>query len=172
MKKVSLRDLTLEQYKEIVNNNCAGARCNNCIFRNVICYATGENCWVNHKELYSDKFLNQEIEIEEPLLNEEEKDFIKDFIKKHINKNNEYYGNFTIRLIKRGDIRTLWFYKKYHTRTTKIIEINRIIPIVEYNEIKEFFICLSAIDYFNQLEMDREYTMEELGIELEENNED
>lgn len=168
MKKVSLRDLTLEQYKEIINNNCKGTRCNNCIFRNVICYVTGENCWVNHKELYSDKFLDQELEIEEPLLNEEEKDFIKDFIKKYINKNNEYYGNFTIRLIKRGGIRTLWFYKKYHTRTTEMREINRIIPIVEYNEIKEFFICLSEIDYFNQLEMNREYTMEELGIKLEE----
>lgn len=161
MKKVSLRDLTLEQYKEIVNNNCAGARCNNCIFRNVMCYATSKNCWVNHKELYSDDFLDQELEIEEKLLlNEKEKDFIKKFIKEYIMARCENYRNYSVQLIKRRGLRLLWVYKKYET-----IYLRN--PIVEYYETKEYFISAS-IDKFNQLEMGRDYTMEELGINLEE----
>lgn len=36
-----------------------------CDFDNVQCEADSKQCWVKHKELYSDKFLDQEIEVEE-----------------------------------------------------------------------------------------------------------
>lgn len=63
-KKVKLRDLTEEQLERY----CDGVRgriCEKCIFRNVSCEAYTSGCWVKHKDLYSDKFLDQEIEIED-----------------------------------------------------------------------------------------------------------
>ena len=62
--KKKLRDITEEEFKNWMNKNCfLGKDCNKCIFNNVYC--STERNWVNHKDLYSDKFLNQEIEVEE-----------------------------------------------------------------------------------------------------------
>ena len=63
-KKVKLRDLTEEQYKNWHKNNCNKLECKDCVFCNVRC-SFGVVCWVRNKDLYSDKFLDQEIEIEE-----------------------------------------------------------------------------------------------------------
>ena len=64
-KKKKLRDLTPEEWdkwKEI----CSYTSCSECIFRYVSCIRSDrEECWVNHKDLYSDKFLDQEIEVED-----------------------------------------------------------------------------------------------------------
>lgn len=61
-KKVKLRDLTLKQlYRYCITRT----NCRECAFRFVICYPESSGCWINHKDLYSDKFLDQEIEIEE-----------------------------------------------------------------------------------------------------------
>ena len=64
-KKKKLRDLTVEEYKKWLANYCENRhiRCEGCIF-------SGSDCsikfgWINHKDLYSDKFLDQEIEVEE-----------------------------------------------------------------------------------------------------------
>ena len=63
-KKKKLRDITEEEFKNWMNKNCfLGSDCNKCIFSNVYCSA--ERNWIYHKDLYSDKFLNQEIEVEE-----------------------------------------------------------------------------------------------------------
>ena len=63
-KKKKLRDLTPEDFDKWHRKNCGN--CNKCIFNNVICEKSSENwSWINHKDLYSDKFLNQEIEVEE-----------------------------------------------------------------------------------------------------------
>lgn len=68
-KKVKLRDLTEEQFKKycksFTRNNNYGNDCDKCVFHNVSCIYWYENCWIKHKDLYSDKFLNQEIEIED-----------------------------------------------------------------------------------------------------------
>lgn len=63
-KKIKLKDLTREEYEKWIQKNCYGYTCENCIFYKVDCrkYNTG---WINNKDLYSDKFLNQEVEIEE-----------------------------------------------------------------------------------------------------------
>ena len=62
-----LRDVTPAEYKNWFNNVCGNGiiRCRACIFNNVQCEANSEECWVKHKDLYSDKFLDQEIEVEE-----------------------------------------------------------------------------------------------------------
>ena len=63
-KKKKLRDWTMEEYKKWLEKNCKNNICDKCIFNNVVC-SNAESSWVNHKDLYSDKFLNQEIEVEE-----------------------------------------------------------------------------------------------------------
>ena len=66
-KKKKLRDLTPEEWDKWHRKNCGFATdCNKCIFNNVICEKSSENwSWIHNKDLYSDKFLNQEIEVEE-----------------------------------------------------------------------------------------------------------
>ena len=66
-KKKKLRDFTPEDYKRWRCNNCARAilSCEECIFDCVNCDNNSKKCWVNNKDLYSDKFLDQELEVEE-----------------------------------------------------------------------------------------------------------
>lgn len=63
-RKVKLRDLTKEQYREY-EKGCSDRICTECLFRAVECELNRTSCWFHHKDLYSDKFLDQEIEIEE-----------------------------------------------------------------------------------------------------------
>lgn len=63
-KKVKLRDLTEEQYSSRLKNYC-NLHCKYCCFNTVLCNYQYERCWLNHKDLYSDKFLDQEVEVEE-----------------------------------------------------------------------------------------------------------
>ena len=64
IKKVKLKDLTKEQYISRFKNYC-DLHCEHCPFEAVLCDYQYERCWFNHKNLYSDKFLDQEIEVEE-----------------------------------------------------------------------------------------------------------
>lgn len=62
-KTKKLRDLTEEEWNKWKQKNCNN--CDKCIFRYASCYNSYENCsWIHHKDLYSDKFLDQEIEVE------------------------------------------------------------------------------------------------------------
>ena len=61
-KKKKLRDLTLEEFEKWRHKNCICNDCGSCPFNNVYC-ASDERVWVNHKDLYTDKFLDQEVEI-------------------------------------------------------------------------------------------------------------
>ena len=64
-KKKKLRDLTQEEYGKWVIENCDNGilSCRDCVFRYVNCDKHFR--WIDHKDLYSDKFLDQEIEVEE-----------------------------------------------------------------------------------------------------------
>ena len=61
-KKVKLRDLTEEQYIKWQDKNCEKYDCSKCPFRCVDC---NRAFWMNCKDIYSNKFLDQEIEVEE-----------------------------------------------------------------------------------------------------------
>lgn len=63
-KKIKLRDLTKRQYDRWIKK-CCDEHCENCRFGAVECNYACRRSWINHKELYSDNFLNQEIEVEE-----------------------------------------------------------------------------------------------------------
>ena len=66
--KIKIGDLTCENNKSynylvvLGDVNCLG--CKNCIFKGVECNLEWKSCWIKHKDLYSDKFLDQEVEIE------------------------------------------------------------------------------------------------------------
>lgn len=64
-RKIKLKDLTFEQYKKWYKDNCSNTKCVECVFFNVLCGITCYGCWVKHKDLYSEKFLNQEVELGE-----------------------------------------------------------------------------------------------------------
>lgn len=68
-KKVKLRDLTQEQYTNWQNKHCkdCDVDCNDCPFVKVVCTEDKRfnDGWIKNKDLYSDKFLDQELEIEE-----------------------------------------------------------------------------------------------------------
>lgn len=66
-KKKKLRDLTLEEFDIWCDKHCdsySDAECEKCPFNYVECGINDDRCWVEHKDLYSDKFLDQEIEVE------------------------------------------------------------------------------------------------------------
>ena len=65
-KKKKLRDLTNDEYTKWKVKNCDNVNrsCTNCIFRYANCSGTNFG-WANNKDIYSDKFLDQEIEVEE-----------------------------------------------------------------------------------------------------------
>lgn len=62
-KKKKLRDLTLEEYKKWLKKNCSNLSCEDCVFLKAKCNTNSIGCWINHKDAYSEKFLNQEIEV-------------------------------------------------------------------------------------------------------------
>ena len=64
-KKKKLRDWTIDDLKKWTNVNCRELTCDGCLFRNVFCSTYGIRVWIKHKDLYSDKFLDQEVEVPE-----------------------------------------------------------------------------------------------------------
>ena len=59
-------DITAQEYQCYIKQNCEarGSCVKNCPIYYVNCSTNDANCWVFHKEIYSDDFLNKEIEIE------------------------------------------------------------------------------------------------------------
>jgi len=80
-KKIKLRDMTEEQFFAFKHSDsCIKKSCDDCLFHYTSC-SVMERCWAKHKDLYSDKFLDQEVEIEVPdILTPEEKEYLKAFI--------------------------------------------------------------------------------------------
>lgn len=88
-REIKLRELTKEQWDNWIENNCnLKMDCKNCPIYNTYCDSSeDENCWINHKDIYSDKFLNQEVEIEIPdILDEKEKEYLSNVIKPFRNR--------------------------------------------------------------------------------------
>lgn len=101
--KIKLRDLTEEQYWKYNKKGCY-TTCDKCMFRLVNCTNHDENCWIHHKDLYSDKFLDQEIEIEvEPIFTDKEREYLHNWLEPFKDRIEEIkliklgnYGNDTI----------------------------------------------------------------------------
>lgn len=70
-----LKDLTAEEYIDWYAKNCCKTiLCGDCPLQDVKCSPASLDCWVEHKELYSDLLLEQKISLDNdpPLLNKEE----------------------------------------------------------------------------------------------------
>lgn len=62
--KKKLRDLTPKEWDKWIDKECQLTICDNCPFRNVPCTRSiNKQSWINHKDIYSDEFLDQEIEV-------------------------------------------------------------------------------------------------------------
>lgn len=135
---IKLRDMTEEQYETWRKLNCLGANCNTCPFLRARCIL-GEFCWVKNKDIYSDKFLDQEIKIEIELLTPKEKEYLESVIRPFKDKvvsisKREFTSNINyISILIKDDYR-----------------IN--LP----NFVKNY--------YYKNMEVFREYTLKDLGL--------
>lgn len=155
MKKlIKLKDLTKEQWDNCNSDICSTIRCENCIFYKVYCGTTLEKkSWINNKDLYSDKFLNQEIEIEIPdILDKEEKEYlsavIKPFRKKFVNIKKEVR---TFGLTKVDE--RLYYYLTIRIESKTHVLSDEYIDLPYFKE-----------DMYKGMEVDKCYTLEELGL--------
>ena len=137
--KIKLRDLTEEQYEEWKKQNCGKKLCEECIFNFTNCFARSENSWMNNKDLHSDKFLEQEVEIKREILTEKEKAYLSVVIKPFRN---------SVVWIKKQDYYPDGQYIK--------IEIKKDVPVV--------FPLFEENKYYKGMEVDKKYTLEELGL--------
>lgn len=63
-RKIKLKELNDMEYEKWLHKNCDPTDCKNCVFNKVNC-SNNYYGWISNKDLYSNKFLNQEIELEE-----------------------------------------------------------------------------------------------------------
>ena len=143
-----LRDVTKEEYSKWKRSDCcSGAVCYKCPFYNVSCCEDSVDSWVNHKDLYNDKFLDQTIEVEVPdILNKEEKEYLSAVIKPFRDK---------IKAIKKE---TLISIKKEFIRI-----------IYKEDDSDNYFCAISLPEFgintmYKGMEKKKEYTLEELGL--------
>ena len=80
--KKKLKYLTPEEFYNWEKENCGCSECNACLFKSANCNLYDEDSWVNHKELFSNEFLNQELEITTlDILDRKEKEYLRNVIK-------------------------------------------------------------------------------------------
>lgn len=144
--KKKLRDISLEEFKVY----CKQLSCEKCVFSKVCCDEFSSDCWINNKDIYSDKFLNQEIEIEiKDVLDEKEKKYLKSIIRP--------FKDRVVSIEKKKNINSEGtFY--YITIATKSVVNDNIIEI-------------TALPYFNMeskmyegMELNKEYILKELKL--------
>ena len=141
--KIKLRDLTEEQFIEwkIQNGGCRDRICENCVFKAVNCAFNAANSWVKHKELFTDKFLEQEIEIEvEPILTDKEKAYLFHIIKPFRNSVG-YIAKIPIKEIKKAEFIQIGYNGEWFS-----------LPPFEPGE------------YYENMELYKKYTLEELDL--------
>lgn len=145
--KKKLKDLTPSEYIEWEKKHCAlnTIDCANCAFHYVMCRSWGPS-WVKHKNLYSDNFLDQEIEIEiKDVLDEVEKKYLKSIIRPFKDR---------VEYIEKKSIGTLYFI----AISIKSIAIDCSIETIylPYFEPKS--------KMYEGMELNKEYTLKELGL--------
>lgn len=147
MIKKKLRDITKEEYYNWLTNDKNCQKCDGCIFSKVECQPNIDKCWINHKNIYSDYFLNQTIEVEGEILTNKEKDFLFSLV--------ELFGEF-------GEVIAL-------KKTRLILNEKNYLAIKLRNKINGEIEDISLPDFksgtmFKKMEINKEYTLEELGL--------
>lgn len=142
--KKKLRDLTKEEYRKNRGQICEKYdSCLTCPFGKVKCSENDFLLWQNHKDLYSDKFLDQEVEIEVPdILTKEDKEYLEAVLKP-LYENSVVIKNFI----------------KYSSRTKEFEFLECAIDS-----------CLCNTMYFKKgtmfrnMELDKAYAFKDLGL--------
>lgn len=144
-----LKYLTPEEFYNWEKENCDRTECNVCPFKSVNCNLYDKDSWINHKELYSDKFLNQELNVNTPdILDKQEKEYLQNVIKPFRNR------------------------VKYITKETEINAYEFITMDVINPLNASFYFGTEYINlpYFKQgtmyknMEVGKKYTLKELGL--------
>lgn len=139
--KIKLRNMTAEQWDKWNQKNCFEAVCEKCPFISCdCCRSSWGHSWVNHKDMFSDKFLDQEVEIDEPQLTEKEKTYLENVIQPFKDK--------------------VLYIKKYFNPAHGDENINIVID-------HEPSILLPKFEknkYYENLKIDKAYTLKELGL--------
>lgn len=151
---IKLRDITKEQW-DIFLHKCHMA-CNRCPFNQARCVKSeNKHSWFNNKDIYSDKFLDQEVEIETPdILDEVEKKYLRNIIKPfrniifNIKKCSANFG------IIGGTENMIYYYIQ--------IEMKSRANILYYEYIKLPYFRNSNM--YKGMEIGKEYTLEELDL--------
>ena len=148
MKKI--KDLTVEEYEKwFTNNCCVKYNCLNCPFSKTICepYKTN-SCWIFNKNLYSNEFLNKEIELDNEILSNNERKFLQAYI--------NLYNDF-------GKV------KKIHIKENESSNDLSISIVIENGKIPYSRIILGVLPVLTKNTLfknmkDKFYTIEELGL--------
>lgn len=139
--KIKLRDMTEKQYQTWLQNHCDFEYCNKCPFNKINCTFTTDFNWIKNKNFYSDKFLNQEVEIEVPeLLTKEEKEYLENFLKP---------------------------FKEvidYIIKTRDNYNIKEFIVIRLCNGEEFYLPYFNLNEYYKNMKIEREYTLKDLGL--------
>lgn len=149
--KRKLRDVTPSEYREWEKKHCAlnTIDCANCAFHYVMCRSWGPS-WVKHKNLYSDNFLDQEIEIEaKDVLDEVEKKYLKSIIRPFKDR---------VEYIVKGKNTNSDGTFYYIGIIVKYIDIDRFSEAIYL----PYFKLESKM--YEGMELNKEYTLKELGL--------
>ena len=147
--KKKLKYLTPEEFYNWEKENCNYTECNACPFKSANCNLYDEDSWVNHKELFSNEFLNQELEINTlDILDEKEKQYLQNVIKP--------FKDRVKSIAKQND-----------TDSYEYISIGVSYPINKRNGCDTDYIWLPSFEsgtMYRNMELDKKYTLEELGL--------
>lgn len=143
--KKKLKDISLEEFKVWSIKNCNQLSCEKCVFSKVCCDEVSSDFWINNKDIYSDKFLNQEIEIETDILSEKEKEYLKSIIRPFKDR---------VEYIEKKSIGNLYFI----AIAIKSIAIDCSIETIYL----PYFEPESKM--YEGMELNKEYTLKELGL--------
>ena len=142
-----LRDVTEEEFREWKDTNCckSSLKCSECPFDKVNCETGNGRSWVLNKDMYSDKFLDQTIEVEVPdILNKEEKEYLSAVIKP--------FRHRIAYIVK--------MFEPFKDRERIVIYYRNCYNVIKCFELPEF---KSEMMYKN-MELGKKYTLEELGL--------
>lgn len=148
--KKKLKYLTPEEFYNWSKENCDHTECNACPFKSANCNLYDEDSWVNHKELFSDKFLNQELNVNTPdILDKQEKEYLRNVIKPF-----------------RDRVKSIA--KQNYTNGYDYISISVSYPINDcfdcFGTDSLFLPVFKSGTMYNNMKVDRKYTLEELGL--------
>lgn len=141
--KKKIRDITTEEFEIWQEYNCKtyGLYCTGCPFKMVQCRDTrNETPWYKNKEMFSDKFLNQEITITVPVLDDTEKRYLSAVI------------------------------RPFRKRVDSIIKISDSLDSAKeyiFIQLDEDFFTLPYFEagtMYQGMELEQAYTLEELGL--------